>query len=484
MSPRPLVPLLAFAAVLAGRAAAPAAPPAAAPAAYNVRSFGAAGDGATKDTAAFQKALDACAVNGGGEVVVPAGRYLIGSIQLGEATVLRLEEGSVLLGSSDLGAAPNYVGGGARQRPQLRESAPPGTTPAGDYPMTDVRWEGRAQIGRRGLIYAVNVEHVGIVGPGQIIGTPSGTNDANDARNPVVVEFVYCRDVRWEGFSVVQGGNWATHPTYCSDVVIRHVKIRGNRDGIDVDSCRHVRIEDCDISTGDDSISLKSGRGMDGARLAKPCEDVVIAGCTLEDRNFACLGIGSEISGGVRDIRIERCKLVSPRSAAIYIKTRIGRAGVNENIAGDDLDVEGQQFLRINLTRGGNSSTRDDPVEGLVGYPVGRNFSFSHIRVKCGSLVQATEISAKRPLQGLRLSDITGTCSQGGITLANVQGAELSGIRITGLSGPLLGTVAVTGTGLEGAVAIPAPVDPPPGNAQGGPRRLPRRAPPAVPPAS
>jgi len=460
-----------------------------------VRNFGAVGDGAALDTAAFQKALDTCAVNGGGEVIVPAGRYLIGSIQLGQATLLRLEEGSVLVGSPNLGSAVNNLGGGLAgdpappvpagqrlRRPAFRQE--PGGTGEGDYPMTDVRWEGRAQIGRRGLIYAVNVDHVGIVGPGQIVGTPSGTNDTNDARNPVVVEFIDCRNVRWEDFSVVQGGNWATHPTYCSDVLIRHVKIRGNRDGIDVDSCRHVRIEDCDIATGDDSISLKSGRGMDGARLARSCDDVVITGCTLEDRNFACLGIGSEISGGVRDVRIDHCHLLSPRSAAIYIKTRIGRAGVNENVSGDDLDVEGQQFLRINLTRGGNSSTRDDPVDGLVGYPIGRNFAFSHVRAKCNSLVQATEISAKRPLQGLKLSDITAACTQGGVTLANVQDAALSGIQITGLSGPWLGTVAVTGTGLEGAVAIPAPVDPPPGNAAGGQRRLPRRPPPASPSAS
>lgn len=443
----------------------------------NVRSFGAAGDGRTKDTAAFQRALDTCAVNGGGEVIVPAGRYLIGSIQIGQATLLHLEEGSVLVGSSDLGSAPNFVGGGQPgQRPQLRESAPPGTSAAGDYPMTEVRWEGRAEIGRRGLIYAVDVDHVGVIGPGRILGTPSGTNDANDARNPVVVEFVNCHDVRWEDFTVIQGGNWATHPTYCTDVLIRHVTIRGNRDGIDVDSCNHVRIEDCDIATGDDSISLKSGRGMDGARLGIPCQDVVITGCTLADRNFACLGIGSEISGGVRDIRIENCRLLSPRSPAIYIKTRIGRAGVNEDISGENLDVEGQAFLRINLTKGGNNSTADDPVPGLVGYPVGRDFRFSHIRVKVGTLVQATEISAKRPLEDLVLSDITGTCARG-ITLANATGVALSGIAVTGYSGPLLGTSNVTGTGLEGAQPIPPPVDPPPGNSPGRGRRQPRQAP-------
>jgi len=100
-------------------------------ASYNVRSFGAKGDGATKDTGAFQKALDTYAVSGGGEVLVPAGKYLIGSIQIGNRTILRLEKDSVLMGSPDLE----------------------------DYPILDIRWEGRWQPGHRALIHAGNVDH-------------------------------------------------------------------------------------------------------------------------------------------------------------------------------------------------------------------------------------------------------------------------------------------------------------------------------------
>ncbi len=444
MPPRFLVSL--FALLLPGltRGALAAAPVAAAPpaATFNVRDFGAKADGTTKDTAAFQKALDTCAVSGGGRVRVPAGHYLIGSIQLGYRTTLLLEAGSIITGSPDLA----------------------------DYPMIDVRWEGRWQPGRRGLIYAANVDHIGIVGPGRIEGTHTGTNAPDGTRNPVVLEPISCQDVRWEGFTVTQGGNWATHPTYCTDLVITGVNISGGRDGIDVDSCRHVRIEDSVIVTGDDSISLKSGRGMDGARLGLPCEDILITGCDLTDQRFACVGIGSEISGGVRQVRIEHCKLAAPRSFAIYLKTRIGRAGANSDITGEDLDLVAGSFLRINLTKGGNASTADDPVGGLVGYPSAQNLGFSHVRVKAQTLVEADEISALKPLRGLVLSDITGTCTQG-ITLANVTAAQLSGIAVTGFSGPLLRTAHVTGTGLEGAVAIPAPVDPPPGNARGNPRR-------------
>ncbi len=182
---------------------------------------------------------------------MPAGKYLIGSVQIGNRTILRLETNSVIIGSGD----------------------------TNDYPMMDIRWEGRWQPGRRALIYAANVDHTGIIGPGRIEGNPAIAAPQNP-RGAVVLEPISCNDVRWEGFTVTQGGNWATHPTYCSDVEIKNVKIIGNRDGIDVDSCKNVRIEHCDINTGDDSISLKSGRGLDGARIGKPTENVLIYNCT------------------------------------------------------------------------------------------------------------------------------------------------------------------------------------------------------------
>ncbi len=385
---------------------------------FNVRDFGAVGDGTNKDTVAFQKALDACAIAGGGEVLVPAGNYLIGSVQIGNRTILRLATNSVITGSAD----------------------------TNDYPMLDVRWEGRWQPGRRALIYSANVDHTGIIGPGRIEGNPTVAAPQNP-RGAVVLEPISCNDVRWEGFTVTQGGNWATHPTYCSDVVIKNVKIFGSRDGIDVDSCKNVRIEGCDIDTGDDSISLKSGRGLDGARIGKPTEDVLITKCTLNGQRFACVGIGSETSAGIRNVRIEHCHLTS-HTYGVYVKTRIGRAGIIENIAGDDLDVLAGGFLRVNLISSGNKNTADDPVEGLAGYPVGRNFRFTNIRMTGTTLADVSQIAAERPLDGLILKNIAGTCTKG-IALAHVNHAVLRNIHVTGYQGDLLTQTNVQGVGLE-----------------------------------
>jgi polygalacturonase len=386
---------------------------------FNVRDFGAVGDGTNKDTVAFQKALDTCAVGSGGEVIVPAGNYLIGSVQIGYGTVLRLETNSVILGSGD----------------------------ADDYPMMDIRWEGRWQPGRRALIYAANVDHTGIIGPGRIEGNRAMAAPQNP-RGAVVLEPISCNDVRWEGFTVTQGGNWATHPTYCSDVIIKNVNIIGDRDGIDVDSCKNVRIENCDINTGDDCISLKSGRGLNGARIGKPAEDILISNCTLRGRRFAGVGIGSETSGGVRNVKIEHCKF-DCRTFGIYIKTRIGRAGVIENISGDDLDVLAGGFLKINLVSAGNLNTSDDPVEGDAGIPLGRNYSFTNVRLKnCARLVDAKDISPQKPLAGFSLVNVTGTCTNG-ITLANITGVNLKNISVTGFQGSLITKTNVQGSGLD-----------------------------------
>jgi polygalacturonase len=385
---------------------------------FNVRDFGAVGDGTTKDTVAFQKALDACAVAGGGEVLVPAGKYLIGSVQMGNRTILRLETNSVIIGSGD----------------------------AKDYPMMDIRWEGRWELGRRALIYSADVEHTGIIGPGRIEGNRAMAAPQNP-RGSVVLEPINCKDVRWEGFTVTQGGNWATHPTFCSDVTIQNLKIIGDRDGLDVDSCKKVRIEACDINTGDDSISLKSGRGMDGARIGKPTEDVLITGCNLRCRYFASIGIGSETSGGIRNVRIEHCRLAS-RTFGVYVKTRIGRGGVIENISGRDLDVLSGGFLKINLVSAGNMNTANDAVQGEVGIPLGRNFSFADVRVShCPRLVDARDISPRKPLQGLSLANISGSCTNG-ITIANITGAKLRGIHVTGYRGAFLTYTNVQGAGL------------------------------------
>jgi polygalacturonase len=388
----------------------------------NVRTFGAVGDGTTKDTAAFQKALDICSAAKGGEVVMPVGNYLIGSIELKSYTNLRLEKGAHLIGSPDLD----------------------------DYPVIKVRWEGHWIDGHRALIFAQNAGHFGIVGPGKISGNPA-LGGREMPRRPVIIELINCIDVRLEGFATEHKSMWSIHPTYCVNFTAKNLVIRstgGNGDGIDVDSCKNVRIESCDIDTGDDCIAIKSGRGMEGYRLARPTEDVLISGCTLGDNNFACIGIGSETSGGIRNVRIEHCKFTHAKSYAIYIKSNTGRGAFIEDISAQDLDVATAPggFLRINLTGSGIKDA--EPVPGDEGIPSTKNFSFRDVKVNCGTLVDAAQTSPVKPINGFSLVDVSGTCKKA-ITLANLTNAVLRDIHVTGYEGPFLTQTNVQGVGLE-----------------------------------
>lgn len=397
----------------------------------NVRDLGAAGDGKTDDTLALQQTIDRCSVLGGGEVVVPAGDFLTGALVLRSNVMLQVEQGAKLLGVADMKA----------------------------YPLTQVRWEGKWIKGYSALISAEDSDNIGIRGPGAIVGNPAirgRVERATHLRLPALLEFTNCRNVSVENCETSNGGMWSIHPTYCENVSFHNVVVKSGADGIDVDSCRHVTIEGCDFSTSDDCISLKSGRGEEGCTINRPTEDVRISNCTFKDAYFACIGIGSETSAGIRNVHIDHCKCVGARTHGVYIKTQVGRGAFIEDIFVDDMDVSGcrQGFLRINTL---NSGKHDEfQVPGNAGVPTVRNFRFTNIRVQDEAvLVQATEIDPNKPLVGFTLENVTGTCEKG-IYLANVKGAVIRNVNVSGYAGALLNVRNVTGTGLGRAAQLPA----------------------------
>ena len=395
---------------------------------FNVREFGAKGDGAVKDTPALQQALDACVAAGGGEVLVPAGNYLTGSLVLGSRTTLRFEAGATLTGSPDVA----------------------------DYPFVQARWEGEFRPSHRALLSAAKADDVSIIGPGTLVGPsvalaqlrPRGPDTG---RGPVMIEAAECQDLLIEGVTVRYQRLWSVHPMLCERVVIRGVTIRSslnNGDGIDIDSCKDVLVEKCDIIGGDDAISLKSGRGLAAMNLRRPTENVLIRDCILRSTRFAAIGFGTEMSGGIRHVRVEHCTLSGVENG-IYIKSRDGRGGYIEDVSGDHLIIEtSPTFIGLELMTKGIQAS--DPVTGTPDKwaRVG-NLRFTHIQVNgVADLVLGKAISAERPIDGFMLADITGTCRRG-ITLANVVHASFSALNVTGFTGPLLTLTDVQGTGLD-----------------------------------
>lgn len=402
--------------LLCGRVFADAAP-ATLPRSVSVSDFGAVADGKTLSTAAFQKALNAIAERGGGEVIVPAGNYLIGSVFIGPRTTLRIEKDATIIGS------PNKE----------------------DYPLETVRWEGRWRLGHRALLSANKSDHIAIVGEGTIVGDTKLAY-LRDPRGPCLIEPVQCRDVRIEGISLRYERMWTIHLTYCEDVTVRNLHIRttprpSNGDGIDVDSCRRVTIEGCDIDAGDDAIALKSGRGMEAVTIAKPTEDVLIRNCKLGS-TFAGIALGTEMSGGLRNIRVENCQFTRGVNA-IYIKSRTGRGGFIENVEFRNVTSNGpRHFLHIDLITKGIVDSRT--VEGIDGIPHVRNIAVDGATVDCRHLLLAERIAPEKPLEGLTFRNIRGTCEQG-IVLSNMRDVKLADINVTGHTGPLIKASNVPG---------------------------------------
>jgi polygalacturonase len=381
----------------------------------NVRDLGAKGDGATKDTAAFQAALDSCTNHRGGIVTVPAGAYLIGSIVVGPNTTLQLQSGAKLTSSPDIA----------------------------DYPLENVRWEGEFRQGHRALISSDNANNVTIAGPGTISGPPLSLSQLRNPRGPVLIELANGTNVTLNGFSTQYQRLWSIHLLFCKNITALNLVIRtpalSNGDGIDVDSCNRVTIEHCDINTGDDSISLKSGRGLAAMLLDRPTQNVLIKNCKLVSSIDAGLGLGTEMSSGIRDVRLENCTL-SGRQNGIFIKSRDGRGGFMEDITGDNLTVTNSgTFVGIDLVTKGIQAS--DPVLGDVEkWALVKNIRFNHVKVdNVQALLVANNVPVERPIDGFALTDITGTCGKG-ITLSNVLKAKFDGINVTGFSGALFTT--------------------------------------------
>jgi polygalacturonase len=256
---------------------------------FNVRDFGASGDGLRLETSALQSAVEACARAGGGVVYFPAGTYLSGTIYFRSGVTLHLAEGSMLLGSPNLNDYPVTI-------PEFRS-------------FTDNYTE-------RSFLYGEKVERIGITGRGIIDGQSPAFNGGLKER-PVILRLVQCHQVSVSDITFQNSSMWVQHYLACEDVQIRGLRVRSrcctpNHDGLDIDSCQRVRVADCDISSGDDAIVLKSTSAL-------PCRDVTITNCILSSQNNA-LKFGTESNGGFENITISNLTIYETGFAGIALE--------------------------------------------------------------------------------------------------------------------------------------------------------------------
>ena len=323
---------------------------------FVITQYGAVGDGVTDCTSAFAAAIKACNAAGGGRVVVPAGKFSSGAIHLRSNVNLHLAEGSTILFS---------------------------TNPEKYLPNVLTRFEGVEVMNYSPLIYAIDCENIGVTGNGTLNGqadnqhwwpwkgTPaygykSGQPRQNEARTrlfdmaergvpaaqrvfgpggylrPSFIQPYRCRNVVIEDVKIVASPMWEIHPVLSTNVTVRRVSISShgpNNDGCDPESCSDVLIEGCFFDTGDDCIAIKSGRNADGRRIGRPSENIIVRECEMRDGHGG-VTIGSEISGNVRYVFVEKCKMDSPNlDRALRFKNNAARGGTLEHVYMRDVTV-------------------------------------------------------------------------------------------------------------------------------------------------
>jgi polygalacturonase len=430
---------------------------------FNVIDYGAVPDGRTMDTAAIAKAVSTCALAHGGTIVFPAGRYLTGSISLQSNMTLDLRAGSELLYSPD---------------------------PA-DSPLVASRWESTNAFTHGPLIYANGAENVSVVGRGTLNGqganwwwrngryAPARSAEikpameawlalykrieagekpaaedyrlAADYLRPSLVQFYGCRNVLVEGVTLVESPMWMLHPIYSENVSIRGVTFLStgpNGDGVDIDSCRDVRISDCFFSTGDDGIVIKSGRDADGRRTARPTEHVAICNCVMYN-GHGSVAVGSETSGGIRDVVASN---IISRGAwyGIRIKSERGRGNTIENLRFDNFVIDGATIGAVEVT----ALYQDEPAEPLsVRTPIFRNIAFSNVTIVDAAQVASIHGLPEKALEQLRFTDVTAS-GRSGFLCDHSMDVALHDVRVNAAQGSAFAFDRVQGLELDGVSSM------------------------------
>lgn len=299
----------------------------------NVKRFGAKGDGIHNDTLAIQSAIMACPKDG--RVYIPRGKYLITSIFLKDNLTLELGDGVELLGDTtreNFGILPGLIDNDNNDEYYLGS------------------WEGNPLDSFTSLITGINVKNVKIIGRGTLNGNGSKENWWNEPKikkiawRPRSIFLNNCENVVIEGIEIKNSPSWTIHPFLTNNLRFINLKIKNpadspNTDGIDPESCENVEYIGIDFSVGDDCIAIKSGKLYLGRVLNKPSKNFYIKHCSMKYGHGGVV-IGSEMSGGVENVHIEKCDFYKT-DKGIRIKTRRGRGenGVIDGIYAENISM-------------------------------------------------------------------------------------------------------------------------------------------------
>ncbi len=413
---------------------------------FKITDYGAVGDGKTMNTKAFKKAITTCHQQGGGMVIVPKGVWLTGAIHLESNVNLHVTKDATILFS---------------QNPK-------------DYlPMVFTRFQGIELMNYSPFIYAYEKENIAVTGQGTLDGNADkkhwypwkgrsqyGWKKGEPRQQkgwkyllqmnklevppkerifgegfylrPMFIQFYKCKNILLKGITLHHSPMWEIHPVLSSNVIIDgiHIKSHGpNNDGIDPESSKNVWIKNCYLDTGDDCISIKSGRNHDGRRIGVPSENIIVENTHFEDGHGGIV-IGSGTSGGMNNIYAQNLKMnSSDLSRVLRIKTSTMRGGVIKNIYLRNIKVGtyGKEAIRVNMFYGD-----DEPKSGEF-MPTVKNIWVDNLQVKKGGdygiLIKAKE---KSPVQNLLITNSTIKGVTTPLKVNHVENMRLEEVEING----------------------------------------------------
>lgn len=442
----------------------------------NLKDFGAIGDGSSLCTTAFAKAIDALTQKGGGKLIVPQGVWFTGPIVLKSNINLHLEKGAVILFSPDDALYPfietSFEGLDTRrcQSPisghHLTNVAITGQgcidgngeywRPLKKQKVTAAQWKQITSRGgafkradywfpSEGALKADNSANMNVP------KTPASEEEWNEIKRflrPVMISLVSCKNVWLNGVIFQNSPAWNIHPLMCENVLIEDVLVRNpsyaqNGDGLDLESCKNALIVNSTFDVGDDGICIKSGKDADGRKRGIPCENVIVNGCTVF-KGHGGFVVGSEMSGGVKNIKVSDCQFLGTDVGLRFKSTR-GRGGVVENIYIDNMSMFDIQtdVITFDLYYGGKSAVEvlndgDEAKSQKVQKfkvdettPCFRNIDIDHVICRTARRAAYFNGLPEMPVQNISIKDLEVNNAEQGIVINRTENVKLENIKVT-----------------------------------------------------
>lgn len=347
---------------------------------FNIIKYGAIADGLTTNTLSINQAIIACNRKGGGTVLIPGGTWLTGPIELKSNVNLYLERNSLLQFTKDFSEYP-LVKGNWEGVEQMRNQSPISATGQSNIGITgfgiidgngdawrmvkkeklsETQWnklvasggvlndEMKTWFPSTGSMKGASIKDPGVITP---VKNDQFYNSVKDFLRPNLLVLNNCRIILLEGVTFQNSPAWNLHPLMCEYLTIRDVVVKNpwyaqNGDGIDIESCKNILIENSVFDVGDDGICIKSGKDSAGRKRGIPTENVMVKNCTVYHAHGGFV-IGSEMSGGASNLYVEKCSFIGT-DIGLRFKTVRGRGGVVENVFISDInmkDIVGEAIL-------------------------------------------------------------------------------------------------------------------------------------------